>query len=97
MKKLIYKPLADAGKKVFFHNVEQFIRWVNSQEKGVLVAVDDHNIVNTVFRHFTGYDVWGVCHVGGFITIPFEDLIEKYDLYWVDNDQMLSLTDTGKN
>ena len=45
MKKLIYKPIKDTDKKVFFENEEQFSDWVSCQEKGTLFAVDQHNNV----------------------------------------------------
>ena len=93
MKKLIYKPIKDTDKKVFFENEEQFSDWVSCQEKGTLFAVDQHNNVYTVMI-MDGDAPWAICHLRGFRTLTFKVLVREFDLYWIDNEQMLHLTDT---
>jgi len=91
MKKLIYRKNDD--QKVFFENEEQFLGWVRGQEKGTLFAVDGHNNVYTIML-MDGDAPWAICYLRGFRTLTFKVLVRDFDLYWLDNEQVLLLTDT---
>jgi hypothetical protein len=94
MKQLIYKPIKDTDKKVFFENEEQFSDWVSCQERGTLFAVDQHNNVYTVMLDGDAPSPWAICHLRGFRSLTFKVLVREFDLYYIDNEQMLHLTDT---
>jgi hypothetical protein len=92
MKKLIYKPVEDDDQKVFFENEEQFSDWVSCQERGTLFAEDGHNNLYTVMC-MDGDAPWAICYLKGFRTLTFKVLVRDFELYWIDNDQMLHLID----
>ncbi len=96
MKKLIHKPVEDDDQKVFFGNEAQFSDWVNCQEKGTLFAVDQHNNLYTVMC-MDGDVPWAICNRFRLRTLTFKVLVREFDLYWIDNDQLLHLTDMCGN
>jgi len=96
MKKLIHRPVEHDDQRVFFGNEEQFSDWVSSQERGTLFAVDQHNNVYTVMI-MDGDAPWAICYLREFRVLTFQILVREFDLYWIDNDQMLHLIDICEN
>jgi hypothetical protein len=100
MKKLIHDP-ACRGKEVRFSTSQDLAFWLNSRRNGTLFAVNEHaSIVYTVTKinEETPRAPWAIsetpwaisCH-SGFYRIPFDKLVDQYDLYFIDDDQMIAL------
>ena len=96
MKKLIHKTIQADDPIVFFSDERQFTDWVDNQEKGTLLAADDHNNVYTVMC-MDGDAPWAICYLKGFRTLTFKVLVRDFELSWIDNDQMLALIDMCEN
>ena len=103
MNKLIYDT-SSHGQKVIFSTSDELADWLSSQRNGTLFAVNEHaSIVYTVIKINEEYPEppwakapwakapWAISTHSGFYRITFNKLVNEYDLYFIDDNQMISL------
>jgi hypothetical protein len=95
MNKLIYDA-SSHGQKVIFSTSQELAEWLSVQHAGILFAVDDNEKVYTVIR-MDGEAPWAISSFNEFHSIPFYKLVSQYDLYFIDNRQMIHLIETCEN
>ena len=96
MNKLIYDTNS-RGQKVIFSTSDELAKWLSGQRNGTLFAVNKHaSIVYTVMK-MDGDAPWAIsCH-SGFYSITFNKLVNTYDLYFIDDYQMIGLIEICEN
>ena len=97
MNKLIHDPTSH-GQKVIFSTNEELDSWLGKQNKGILFAVnDDYDpIVYTVIKMDWG-PAWAISSFNEFQSMSFKKLVNEYNLYFIDNNQMIHLIETCEN
>ena len=105
MNKLIHDPTSK-GQKVIFSTSQELANWLSSQRNGTLFAVNKHaSIVYTVMKmdeevaHPWEREKapWAISTHSGFYSISFNKLVNTYDLYFIDDYQMIGLIEICEN
>jgi hypothetical protein len=96
MNKLIYDTNS-RGQKVIFSTSDELAKWLSGQRNGTLFAVNKHaSIVYTVIK-MDGEAPWAISSHSGFYSIAFNKLVNTYDLYFIDDYQMIGLIEICEN
>ena len=96
MNKLIYDDTSH-GQKVIFSTSQELAKWLRSRRNGTLFAVEKHaSIVYTVIK-MDGEAPWAISSHSGFYSIGFNRLVNTYDLYFIDDYQMIDLIEGCEN
>lgn len=96
MNKLIYDD-SSHGQKVIFSTSQELAKWLSSQRNGTLFAINKHaSIVYTVIK-MDGEAPWAISSHSGFYSIEFNKLVNTYDLYFIDDYQMIGLIEVCEN
>lgn len=97
MNKLIHDPTSH-GQKVIFSTSQELAFWLSSRRNGTLFAVNEHaSIVYTVMKMDGDAPwakapcPWAISTHSGFYRITFNKLVNEYDLYFIDDHQMIDL------
>jgi len=106
MNKLIHDPTSH-GQKVIFSTSQELAFWLSSRRNGTLFAVNEHaSIVYTVIKINEEYPElpwakapcpWAISTHSGFYRITFNKLVNEYDLYFIDDHQMIDLIEGCEN
>ena len=96
MNKLIHDP-ASHGQKVIFSTSQELTGWLDKQPSGMLFAVDKH--AATVYSVFKGAtkEPWAMSSSDKSFLLTFSKLVNEFDLYFIDNRQMIHLIETCEN
>ena len=89
MNKLIHDPTSH-GQKVIFSTSDELTEWLDKQPSGMLFAVDDYNVVYSVFKGATK-EPWAMSSSDKSFLLTFSKLVNEFDLYFIDNHQMIHL------
>ena len=85
------------GQKVIFSTSQELAKWLSSQRNGTLFAINKHaSIVYTVIK-MDGEVPWAISSHSGFYSIEFNKLVNTYDLYFIDDYQMIGLIEVCEN
>ena len=96
MNKLIYDSTS-YGQKVIFSTAEELTGWLDKKPSGILFAVDKH--AATVYSVFKGAtkEPWAMSSSDKSFLLTFSKLVNEFDLYFIDNHQMIHLIETCEN
>jgi len=89
MTKLVYTPQADH--EVNFKNETSLLMFMARHYNGMVFAVDEEDVVFTAIYHD---DEWIISNADRRQVVSFHELVTKYDLYHMGNDQLLHVLDT---
>jgi len=95
MNKLIYDPHSH-GQKVVFSTAQDLDSWLAEQQRGILFAVNNCNAVYTVIK-MDGEAPWAISSLNEFRSITFKNLVNQYNLYFIDDHQMIDLIEGCEN
>lgn len=96
MNKLIHDPTSH-GQKVIFSTSDELTEWLDKQPSGMLFAIDKHaEIVYSVFKGATK-EPWAMSSSDKSFLLTFSKLVNEFDLYFIDNHQMIHLIETCEN
>lgn len=96
MNKLIYDSRSH-GQKVIFSTSDELTEWLDKQPSGMLFAIDKHaEIVYSVFKGATK-EPWAMSSSDKSFLLTFSKLVNEFDLYFIDNHQMIHLIETCEN
>ena len=100
MNKLIYDPTS-YGQKVIFSTAQELDSCLANlpDNTGTLFAVAKHIVatVYTVEVPSEGENLWRLTTSNENFSMTFKELVAKYDLYFIDNHQMIDLIKTCEN
>jgi hypothetical protein len=95
MNKLIYDTNSH-GQKVIFSTAQELDSWLAEQQRGILFAVNNRNAVYTVIK-IDGEAPWAISSLNEFRSITFNNLVNQYGLYFIDDNQMIGLIEVCEN
>ena len=95
MNKLIYDSHSN-GQKVIFTTAQELDSWLAKQQRGILFAVNNRNAIYTVIK-MDGEAPWAISSLNEFHSITFNNLVNQYGLYFIDDDQMIGLIEGCEN
>jgi len=97
MNKLIYDA-SSHGQKVIFSTSEELDSWLENQSIGTLFAVDklEEDVIYTVIK-IRGENDWKLSSLRKTLDIKFFELVNEFDLYYIDDYQMIGLIEICEN
>ena len=100
MKKLIYDSCSH-GQKIIFSTAQELDSCLANlpENAGTLFAIAKHIVatVYTVEVPSEGENLWRLTTSNENFYITFKELVDKYDLYFIDNHQMIALIEACEN
>lgn len=98
MNKLIYDTNS-RGQKVIFSTANELTEWLGEQKKGgtLFAVLKSANIVYTLEAPEALEHVWRVSTYNENCYMTFNELVAKFNLYFIDDYQMIGLIEICEN